>query len=154
LNNLWTCGKLGPGPGLELRQPHRAGRAGAAVAAAVALDLEHAREHRPVVAGGPAAAWDRRLTLAAAPSAVARQHRAEAVRWWPPAADPVWLDLVVEAAPNGPAALCADLELALGCRVVADHLAAQIRRRPGASWRSRRSRSEPDDRLTGSEAAA
>ena len=61
---------------------------------------------------------------------MARQHRAGAVRWWAPAADPVWLDLVVEAAPNGSAAFRSDLERALGCRV-AVHLAAQF---PTEAW--------------------
>jgi hypothetical protein len=46
---------------------------------------------------------------------VARQHQVGGLRWWPPTADPSWLDFVVEDVPDSLPAFRSDLESALGC---------------------------------------
>jgi hypothetical protein len=61
---------------------------------------------------------------------VARQHQVGRLRWWPPAANPIWLDFVVEDVPDNLPALRSDLESTLGCRV-AIYLADQI---PQEAW--------------------
>lgn len=61
---------------------------------------------------------------------VAKKHQVSGLRWWPPTVNPVWLDLVVEAAPASLTAFRSELEHALGCRV-AVHLAATI---PAEAW--------------------
>jgi len=61
---------------------------------------------------------------------VASQHQVRGLRWWPPAANPIWLDFVVESSPVSLPAFRSDLESALGCRV-AVYLADQI---PGEAW--------------------
>ncbi len=63
---------------------------------------------------------------------LADKHRVTGLRWWPPSANPTWLDFVVESAPAGLPAFRADLEAALGCKV-AVHLAGQI---PPEAWGS------------------
>lgn len=61
---------------------------------------------------------------------VARQHQVAGLRWWPPTAEPVWLDFVVDGTPASLPALRAALESATGCRV-AVYLADQI---PKEAW--------------------
>ena len=61
---------------------------------------------------------------------VASKHRVRGLRWWPPAANPVWLDFLVEDVPDSLPAFRTDLESALGCRV-AVHLADRI---PEEAW--------------------
>jgi hypothetical protein len=61
---------------------------------------------------------------------VASQHHVVGLRWWPPTANPVWLDLVVEGWPASLPAFRSDLEAALGCQV-AVYLAGQI---PKEAW--------------------
>jgi hypothetical protein len=61
---------------------------------------------------------------------VANRHQVRGIRWWPPAANPVWLDFVVEGTPASLPAFRSDLESALGCRV-AVYLAEQI---PPEAW--------------------
>jgi len=51
-------------------------------------------------------------------------------RWWPPTANAVWLDFVVESTPASVPAFRSALETALGCRV-AVYLADQI---PAEAW--------------------
>lgn len=61
---------------------------------------------------------------------VAGQHQVLGLRWWPPTANPTWLDFIVETAPASLPAFRADLEAALGCRV-AVYLTDQI---PAEAW--------------------
>jgi hypothetical protein len=61
---------------------------------------------------------------------VASQHQIASLRWWPPTADPSWLDFVVEDVPDSLPAFRSDLETALGCRV-AVYLADLI---PPEAW--------------------
>jgi hypothetical protein len=61
---------------------------------------------------------------------VAAQHQVQGLRWWPPTANPVWLDFVVESTPANVPAFRSALESALGCRV-AVYLAEQI---PAEAW--------------------
>jgi hypothetical protein len=61
---------------------------------------------------------------------VASQHHISGLRWWPPTANPVWLDFVVENMPDSLPAFRSDLESAVGCRV-AVYLADQI---PREAW--------------------
>ena len=61
---------------------------------------------------------------------MASQHDIDGLRWWPPTADPAWVDFVVEGVPGSLPALRADLERALGCRV-AIYLADQL---AGDAW--------------------
>ncbi len=56
---------------------------------------------------------------------VATQHEVDAIRWWPPTADPRWLDFLVQGVSGSLPALRADLERTLGCRV-AIYLADQM----------------------------
>jgi hypothetical protein len=61
---------------------------------------------------------------------VASQHHVGGLRWWPPTANPAWLDFVVEDVPDSLPAFRSDLESALGCRV-AVYLADRI---PQEAW--------------------
>ena len=61
---------------------------------------------------------------------VASQHQVGGLRWWPPTANSLWLDFVVEDPPDSLSAFRSDLESALGCRV-AVYLADQI---PREAW--------------------
>ena len=61
---------------------------------------------------------------------VANQHQVGGLHWWPPTADPSWLDFVVEDVPDSLPAFRSDLESALGCRV-AVYLADRI---PQEAW--------------------
>ena len=61
---------------------------------------------------------------------VASQHQVAGLRWWPPTADPSWLDFVVEDVPDSLPAFRSDLESALGCRV-AVYLADRIPQKAG-----------------------
>jgi hypothetical protein len=61
---------------------------------------------------------------------VASQHQVSGLRWWPPSADPVSLDFLVEGRPASLPDFRSALESALGCRV-AVYLADQI---PAEAW--------------------
>jgi hypothetical protein len=61
---------------------------------------------------------------------VASHHHVQALRWWPPTGNPIWLDFVVESTPASLPAFRSDLEAALDCKV-AVYLADQI---PPEAW--------------------
>ena len=60
---------------------------------------------------------------------VASQHHVTGLRWWPPSANPVWLDFVVEGRLASLPEFRTALESALGCRVtvyLADQIPAEV----------------------------
>ncbi len=56
---------------------------------------------------------------------VVDQYEVDGIRWWPPTANPKWLDFLVQGVPTSLPAFRSDLERALGCRV-AIYLADQM----------------------------
>lgn len=48
---------------------------------------------------------------------VACHHEVGGIRWWPPTANPTWLDFLVDDVPDDLLAFRSDLERVVGCRV-------------------------------------